>query len=598
MKRRRFIVTAGAAAGSLSGWGSAAPPAPEADKELLQFLKSDPILSAIYTELARFVRGSGSTEPAYFTEVSVDDARLFTIAATLGAAYPASSQRVRPLRISVRIGRPEFDNTNSVYSDFSSSTRYDSGQLPIDDAVLPMRNQIWLGLDRAHRSAIEGFGRKKASVGGITVKDPVPDFWPTPRLTLVETPSAFTVDRELWTQRVKSLSAVFAGDPATTFSSAEFNASIGNVYVVNTIPTVVRVPDAVFSLRIRGGRQAADGMTVYDGTMITAIDPAGIPPENVQREAAEKVARNIRELAAAPVGEPYTGPILFEGAAASQVVAQIWGEHLGATRRPVAEPGRNVPFVPSELENRLNARVLPDWVSLTDDPLLKEMDGVPLAGHYRVDMEGVPAQKVEVVKDGILKSLLVSRQPVRGMSGPNGHARLPGNFGVRIPRISNLLFEARGGVPEADLRRKLIETATQMGRPYAIVIRKIDFPSFAPADELRRIGQRTARSGGNRAVAPPVLVYRVYPDGREELIRGLRFRGLGLRSFRDILAAGDARHVYNYMDNGAPLALSGAGSFVVGCSVTAPSLLLEEVELEVAADDLAKPPIVPPPASA
>jgi hypothetical protein len=221
-----------------------------------------------------------------------------------------------------------------------------------------------------------------------------------------------------------------------------------------------------------------------------------------------------------------------------------------------------------------------------------------LAGHYRVDVEGVAAQKVELVKDGILKHLLVSRQPVRGMSAPNGHARLPGNFGVRTPRISNLLFEARGVVTEAELRRKLIEAATQMGRPYAIVIRKVDFPSFAPADELRRIGQRTARSGGIRAVAPPVLVYRVYPDGREELVRGLRFRGLGLRSFRDILAAGDARHVYNYLDNGAPLALTGAGSFVVGCSVTAPSLLLEEVELEVAADDLAKPPIVPPPPSA
>ncbi len=597
MNRRRFILAAGGSAGSFGVRQAAAQPAPAEDKELLQLLKSDPILTAIYVELVRFVKGSASTAPAYFAEVAVDDARLFTVSATLGAAYPSSSQRVRPLRISVRIGQPAFDNTNSIYFDFSSSTRYDSGQLPIDDAVLPMRNQIWLGLDRAHRSAVEGFGRKKASVGGITVKDPLPDFWPSPRLTLIEPPADFVVDRDLWTQRVRTLSAVFSGDPETTFSSAEFNASIGRVYVVNTIPTFVRVPDAVFSLRIRGGRQAPDGMTIYDGTMITAIDPAHMPPENVQREAAEKVARNIRELAAAPVGEPYTGPILFEGAAGPQVIAQIWGEHLGVTRRPVAEPGRNVPFVPSELENRLNTRVLPDWVSLTDDPLLKEMEGVPLAGHYRVDLEGIAAQRVELVKDGILKSLLVSRQPIRGMSGPNGHARLPGNYGVRTPRISNLLFEARGGVAEAELRRKLMEAAAQMGRPYAIIIRKIDFPSFAPADELRRISQRTARSGGNRTVAPPVLVYRIYPDGREELVRGLRFRGLGLRSFRDILAAGDTRSVYNYLDNGAPLALAGAGSFVVGCSVTAPSLLLEEVELEVAADDLAKPPIVPPPSA-
>jgi hypothetical protein len=137
-----------------------------------------------------------------------------------------------------------------------------------------------------------------------------------------------------------------------------------------------------------------------------------------------------------------------------------------------------------------------------------------------------------------------------------------------------------------------------MGKPYVIVVRKVDFPAFAPADELRRIGQRTVRSGGGRAIAPPLLVHRLYADGREELVRGLRFRGLGLRSFRDLLAAGDRQHVHNYIDNGAPLAMVGAGNYVIGCSVAAPSLLLEEVELEVAADDLAKPPIVPPPTSA
>lgn len=598
MNRRRFVLSLGGPAGSLGGWKLASAEVQADQKELDRILKSDPVLAAIYIEIARFVKGAASSEPPYFAEVVVEDASLFTVSATLGANYPPSSQRVRPIRVSVRVGRPEFDNTNSVYYDFSSSTRFDSGRLPIDDALLPLRNELWLALDRAHRTAIESFGRKKAAVGGITVKDPLPDFWPSPKLTLVEPRSAVAVDRDLWTQRVKSLSAIFASDPATTFSAVEFNSSIGNVYLVNTIPTIVRVPDSIFSLRARGVRQTADGMTVYDGTMLTALEPNLLPGEGAQRDAVEQVARNIQHLAAAPLGEPYTGPILFEGVAAAQVVAQIWGEHLGVTRRPVAEPGRALPILPSELENRLNARVLPDWASLSDDPTSKEIDGVPLAGFYRVDIEGIPAQKVELVTGGVLKSLLVSRQPVRGMSGPNGHARLPGNFGVRIPRISNLLFEARGGVPAQDLRRKLIETATQLGRSYAVIIRKVDFPSFAPADEIRRIGQRTARSGGGRAVAPPLLVYRLYPDGREELVRGLRFRGLGLRSFRDLMAAGDARFVYNYMDNGAPLALVGAGSFVVGCSVTAPSLLFEEVELEVAADDLAKPPIVPPPSSA
>lgn len=596
MIRRRFVISLG---GALAAAGAPQNPFPELnEKEQSKLIASDPVLSAVAAELTRFRKSSPGGEAPYFIEITVEDAQLLTVSASLGAAYPVSSQRIRPIRVFVRVGSPGFDNSNSIYSEFSSATRYDTGRLPVDNNSLALRTEIWLALDRAHKTAVEGFGRKRAAIGGITVKDPLPDFWATPPAVHIDPPAQHSANPDAWLSRVKSLSAIFAADPMTTQSGVELNLSTGTVYHINTIPTVVRVPDCVAVLRARGIRQAADGMTVYDGTMLTALSPDLLPGEEAQRAAVEQVARNIREIAAAPVGEPYSGPMLFESVAAPQIVAQIWGEHLGVTRRPVTEPGRNLPILPSDLENRLNSRVLPEWVSLTDDPTIKELNGVPLAGYYKVDIEGVAAQRVELVQEGILKNLLVSRQPVRGMNGPNGHARLPGNFGVRTPRISNLLFTAKGGLSAAELRKKLIESAVQLGREYAIVVRKVDFPSFAPADELRRIGQRTARSGGGRAVAPPLLIYRLYPDGREELMRGLRFRGLGLRSFRDLLAAGDGPTVFNYLDNGAPLSLVGAGSFVIGCSVTAPALLFEEVELEVAADDLAKPPIVPPPTSA
>jgi len=135
-----------------------------------------------------------------------------------------------------------------------------------------------------------------------------------------------------------------------------------------------------------------------------------------------------------------------------------------------------------------------------------------------------------------------------------------------------------------------------MGREYALVIRKLDFPSFGSVDDLRQSAAQAGRSGSaGRFSSSPVLVYRVYPDGREELVRGMRFRSFGTRHFRDILAAGDRLHQFDYIDNGAPLALAGAGNYVVGCSVVSPSLLFEELDLEPATADLPKPPIVPPP---
>ncbi len=596
--RRRAFVTSLAGCCWLPLPAGAQQAAPLADDVLSKALANDPVLNAILIEMNRFLKSVVMGEKPYFVEITVEDAEAFGVSASLGAGFPSSSQRMRPLHVAVRVGGPDFDNTNSIFSDYSSSTRFDSGRLPLDDTPLALRNEIWLALDRTYRTAVEAIGRKRAAIRGITVKDPLPDFWPGQPIQVFDPPSKIKVDREYWTRRVKQLSSVFAADPATTLSSVEFNSSTGLVYTVNTNKTFVRTPDSIAMLWTRGARQAGDGMVVYDGTMLASLDPIALPAEPAQQAAVEQVAKNIRDLAAAPVGEAYTGPVLFEGVAAAQMVAQVWGDQLGVNRKPVAEPGRTLPFMSSDLESRLNARVLPDWASLTDDPALTELGGERLIGHYKVDMEGNAAQRVELVRDGVLKSLLVSRQPVRGIEGPNGHGRMPGNFGVKRPKVSNLLFNAKDGLGVEQLRKKALEEAARTNRPFVLVVRKVDFPSFAPQEELRRIGQRTARAGGGRPAAPPILVFRLYADGREELVRGLRFRGLGIRSFRDLLAAGDRQHVHSYIDNGAPLAMVGAGNYVIGCSVAAPSLLFEEVELEVATDDLTKPPVVPPPVSA
>jgi TldD protein len=200
-----------------------------------------------------------------------------------------------------------------------------------------------------------------------------------------------------------------------------------------------------------------------------------------------------------------------------------------------------------------------------------------------------------VVEKGVLKMLLTTRQPVRGVSVTTGRARLPGMFGARQPRISNLFVKAPASETMEGLKTKLIDMVKQQGKPYGILVRKMDFPSFGSIDDLRRLSQRTAGSGGGRPVSNPVLVYQVMPDGSEKLVRGLRFRNLNTRAFRDIMAASKETAVFSYIDNGLPLALTGAGNNVVGCSVAAPGVLFEDLELEPASDDAPKLPVVAPP---
>ncbi len=570
---------------------------PEAAK-LLAALNADPILRAALEELGRTRELRLMSDPPYFVEVSVEDARTLSISGSFGAVFDVRENRFRPVRVGVRVGRPEFDNTGSIYSDYFSGTRYDSDYLPLDDNLLSLRGALWLSLDRAYKTAVEAIGRKTASLRGVTVQDRLPDFGPARSTVLLETVKPAGVDKVLWTRRVRELSALFTPSREITGSLVEFQSAQATAYYVNSDRSYVRVGDNIAYLQARGSRQARDGQVVYDGATIVGLTPSALPSEPVLNEQVRAIVSNLDRLAEAPQGETYAGPVLFEPQAAAQIFGEIIGAHLSVVRRPVAEPGRAVSFGGSDFETRLGARVLPDWLDLTDDPTLTVLDGSPLAGTFKVDVQGVTPQPINVVEKGILKTLLTTRQPVRGVTASTGRARLPGAFGVRQPRISNLLVRASASEPLAALKTRMIEMIKQQGKPYGIIIRKMDYPSHGSIDDLRRLSQRTASSGGGRPVSNPVLVYQVLPDGTEKLVRGLRFRNLGTRSFRDILAASRETAVFNYVDNGLPLALSGAGSSVVGCSVAAPGVLFEDLELEPASDDAPKLPVVPPPASA
>ncbi len=142
------------------------------------------------------------------------------------------------------------------------------------------------------------------------------------------------------------------------------------------------------------------------------------------------------------------------------------------------------------------------------------------------------------------------------------------------------------------MKQKLIDLCKQNNKAYGILIRKLDYPSTASIDELEKVAQA---AGGSHPVVPPLLAYKIYPDGREELVRGLLFQGMSARSLKDIVAASDENYVFDLIDSNAPFALVGAGSFTTTSSVIAPAVLFEELELEPIKEETPKPPIVPAP---
>ena len=443
---------------------------------------------------------------------------------------------------------------------------------------------------------MEAYARKTAALKNVTESEKLNDYSRPAAVQLILEPARGSVDERQWADRVRALSAVFLRYPRVQDSAVSFDTAGNTFHFANTEGSLVRVPEKVTSLRVRGTAQAPDGMMLRSGVLITAPEPAAMPaPAELQRAVTE-VAEDLTALAGAPVGEAYVGPVLFAPRAAGQFLAQVLGGNLGVARKPVSEPGRPIPVPPGELEGRTGARVMPEWMDVVDDPTQEEWRGAKLSGFYHVDMEGVTPRPVQIVEKGILKNMLATKQPVRGIDASNGHGRLPGPFGAFATLIGNLFVRPSQTLSPPDLKKRLLEMCAQRGKPYGLLIRQLDFPSTASAEDLRRLAASQAGSGAAaRMVSPPVLVYRVYADGREELVRGLQFRNLSAKCLRDIVAASDESYVFNYVANTAPFSLMDAGGFVAGASVITPALLIDDLELDRPQETLPALPVVPPP---
>jgi hypothetical protein len=553
---------------------------------------SDPVLEALHDEVERSrTLAVSNLETPYFVEYILDDSDSFDVEATLGGVVTRRRDRFRNLTVHVRVGDYKFDNSNYVGSGFNFGTRYDLERFPLDNDYMVLRRYLWLATDTAYKSAVEAISRKRAALRNLSVIEQVNDLAHSQPVHLIQPFRQLKLDEKAWTDRVRALSAAFAQYPELRGSSIELSAGEGGYYLVNSEGSEVKVPDGLTYLRARASAQASDGMTVRDSAMFQAVETEDMPDQAQMTRAVQTLAQNVIALSHAPMGEDYSGPVLFEGTAGAQILAEVLGKNLSLPRRPVTERGGA--FTGSELEGRIGARVLPDSFDVVDDATQKEWHGRPLFGSYPVDREGVEPKPVHLVEKGLLKGYLLTRQPVRGFEGSNGRARMPGNYGANAAGVSNLLVTSSETMPVAELKKKLLDMISARSKPYGIIVRKMDFPSSASVEEVRRL--IAGQSGGARPVSLPLLAYRVYPDGHEELVRGLRFRGLNTRSLRDVVAAGDDAAPFDFLDNQAPFALMGGTGYAANATVVAPSLLIDDLELHPLEDELPKLPVVPAP---
>ncbi len=529
---------------------------------------ADAVFEAMQAELKRSMTLSlKQLEKPYFVSYGIDDGKTWTASAALGGLTYANIGTYRRPAVQVRVGDYQFDNTNGGGGRGGAS--YALSGFPLDDDPLVIRQYLWLETDSAYKGAVQSIAQKRASQSSMNVTNQLADFAKAQPFRLTRERAPIVFDDKTWNERTKRVSAVFSQFPNVRDSIVGYTAVDGIHRYVNSEGTEIREAQAEGSVTIRAAVQAADGMMLRDFAVFYKQDITKLPSEDELTKAARGVADQLTKMAAAPMGDAYSGPILFEGVASSQLMAEILGRNLHMTRPVTGRGGRG--GAPgrggaggrggsTELEGRRGVRIMPDMFNVIDDPTL------PLFGHTEADDEGVPSKPVSLVEKGVLKDFLRTRLPMNGFSESNGRA-LAGNS----PAPTNLIITTTEKSPLADMRKNMIDLCRQRGLAYGVIVRKLDFPS----------------TGGGGTVAAPLYIYRLYTDGHEQMIRGVRLRSVNARSMKDILLAGDDAATLDYLEGGS-----------AEVTVVAPSVLIDDLELEKVTDTLPKLPVAASPLAA
>jgi len=338
---------------------------------------------------------------------------------------------------------------------------------------------------------------------------------------------------------------------------------------VSSEGTAIITPSVSTRLIMEAQTRADDGMDLLRVETFQAPSAKTLPEEPELTAKAEKMAADLDALRKAPVAEPYDGPALLSGRAAAVFFHEVLGHRLEGHRQRDEDEGQT-------FTKKVGQEVLPKFLSIVDDPTKKEINGIKLAGSYEYDDEGVPAQKVEVITDGVLKNFLMSRMPIKNFDHSNGHGRNQPGL-MPTGRQGNLIVSSSETVPEPSMRQKLIDEIKKQNKPYGLYF-----------DDIQGGFTLTTRQLPQAFQVLPVVVYKIYADGRpDELVRGVDIVGTPLAALTRIIATSDEQHVFN--------GVCGAESGSVPVSAVAPAMLFSEMEVQKRGHEHDRPPILPPP---
>ncbi|MFM7544063.1 MAG: metallopeptidase TldD-related protein [Ignavibacteria bacterium] len=533
-----------------------------------------PLLNAMKNEMKRTMDGlANQSTPPYFLSYAVTETKTIRMNAVFGNVKSSEQTLSRILDIDIRVGNHELDNTHTI-----RGSRFEFGgggrgiELPMTNDEKALRSVMWNATDKLYKKAVERYG-KVLTNRAVKVKeeDSSADFSRQQPIESIAPDQSFIIDSLQWLKKIKQLSALFAVDPKIYTGEVYFQADIITKYFVSSEGTVIRQSEPNVRMFASASTKADDGMTLPLFSSYFAFQPENLPSEEIIAQDIRRMIQTLGQLRVAPLAETYSGPAILSGAASGVFFHEIFGHRVEGHRQK--DPNSSQTF-----KSFLNKKILPDFIDVVFDPGLKTLNGQDIVGYYTYDDEGVKAEKVIAVEKGIFKNFLMSRSPIESFPVSNGHGRR--QAGLRpVARQSNLLVLASQSVAFDSLRTLLRNECKAQNKEYGLYFVEIS-GGFT----------FTARTIPNAFNVQPLVVYKIYADGRpDELVRGVDLIGTPLTTFNNIIAASHDIGIFN--------GVCGAESGGVPVSASSPSLYVKTIEVQKKQKSQAKPPLLESPLS-
>ena len=529
-----------------------------------------PVLDAMKEELHRSVKLlSEQPTPVYYLSYEVTENRNVSLRASFGNTTRSSEGERRIADIDLRVGSPELDNSHQIRGDlFANFPSFSRVEVPADNPDA-LRKILWYETDKKYKKAVERLTKVKANVRvKVEEEDRAGDFSPGVPEKWLDDRLLLNLDRASWNERLRRFTAPFSPFGHIYEANATLTASAETRWFVNSEGAEIRTSQTYYRLMITAFTKAEDGMELPRYESFFSFTPDGLPDDGDVLRKVEKMIRDLQALRTAPVVDPYTGPAILSGRASGVLFHEILGHRVEGHRQKREDEGQT-------FKKMVNQKVLPETFSIVFDPTIRSLASMDLVGAYRFDNQGVKGQRVEVIKNGVLKNFLMSRTPIEGFSRSNGHGRKQAGRSP-VARQSNLLVEVGETHSRQELKTMLIDQIKREDKPFGLYF-----------EDIQGGFTMTGRTRPNAFNVLPTMVYRIYADGREELVRGVDLIGTPLTTFSQITAADDQVEVFS--------GSCGAESGWVPVAAVSPSVLVSQIEVQKKEKSQERTPILPIP---